>query len=277
MMAYSIAEQLDLRHGASLILVDQFSGAAETHERILKRTDHAVNFRTEFVKDRQEALNFCRSQRINSIYVDSDVGIRNYIGFLGLRRSMHDLHLNVYEEGLGTYRDDIYSRFRKKILGSLGVGTVFGGCRLTESIFVCCPEEYERKMPPRIAKKSIRIAAGIMQTLDVHSDFWEYIFQYDGVRASSSRKCSLYLSGWEMDMDFLSHFSTLAGDKYIKPHPHIRGAISHSCGELIGKSAPAEIVLSDLARNYEEVEVFHHGSSCQRYMTADNIRFELIG
>lgn len=276
LMAYSIAEQLGLWENAHLVIVDEFDGADETWKRICRRKNRSINFTTVFSKDKRSALDLCRSEGINSIFLDSDVGPKNYLRLIGAKFSIGGLCLHVFEEGIGTYRNDIYPSFKRKIFELMGVGAVFGGCSLTDDIFVCNVEEYRRKMPLKIAVKAIGIRKGIRETIERDSEFWEDIFRYEGIKGRSGGKSVLYISNWEIDNEFLSKFSLLTGDKYVKPHPHIRDAPRYEHGVIIGQGTPAEIVILDLAKKYKEVEVFHHGSSCEKYISGSNIRFETI-
>ena len=62
----------------------------------------------------------------------------------------------------------------------------------------------------------------------------------------------------------------------LKLHPHIKEIPNGSLNEfdiLASPNIPAEILISHVAKNFNIVNVFHHGSSVTRYVSFKNVFF----
>src|SRR5690606_35901220 len=113
--ALSVINQLNIRTKAYLVIVDSFFNARSVYER-MKSTDWEFSgLSFEFFVSRSEAHQFVRMHKVNNIFIDADVGVRKYFDLLRMKLNNRLLSINVYEEGIGTYRTDLYPGVKKLI------------------------------------------------------------------------------------------------------------------------------------------------------------------
>lgn len=84
----------------------------------------------------------------------------------------------------------------------------------------------------------------------------------------SNKICRIYLSSWNVDFAFLEKFLSLSGDKYIKLHPHIKHAPEkiNNKASFLPTNLPAEVIVMLMTKSYENVTIYHHGSSLAKYI-----------
>lgn len=272
LVALSIIKQLNIQATSHLVIVDSFFNAEMIFERLKLADWEYSNISIEFCNSTKEAYKFVGSIAINNLFIDADVGVRKYMCLLGIKIRRRLKKIFVYEEGLGTYRSDIYSGLKREIIKFFGIGVHFGGSGITNGVYVCCPSEYLENFP-KYRKSVEKIRCSPQEILRLYFDKFSCIFDYSPSSGLCGEVCNIYLSNWQIDRKFTEKFSALPGDKYLKPHPHIKAEDLSEYGTLIGRTAPAEMVLIDLMEKYKFVNVFHHGSSVEKYISAKNIAF----
>lgn len=272
LVALSIVKQLNIRNKAHLVIVDSFFNARLVYERMKSIDWEFSGLSFEFFESLREARKFARMCKINNLFIDADVGVQKYFYLLRMKFNNRLLNINVYEEGVGTYRTDLYSGVKKSILNLAGIGAHFGGCVLTSRIYLCEPQSY-RKNFPNYKKPIEKLILGPTDIIRQYFSSLSHVFDHCSLAAPTSDICHIYLSSWHVDHHFLKEFSMLAGDKYLKLHPHIKVTDEWGQGTLVSRTAPAEMVLLDMMEKYKSVNVFHHGSSVEKYISGGNINF----
>lgn len=275
MIALAIAEQDDFENKPTFVIVDLFSGAREVAANL--SCDFVQLQRPIYFPSRDLALSYLSSQNFDNIFIDSDVGLKNFLSIALLKINNPQIAIHVYEEGLGTYREDLYSGFKRAIFNRIGVGTYFGACRFVKSIYVFCPQEYVDNFSSNSCRVR-EIEGGLLKFLMGNSDEFKRLFNFEGVKCGvqSHSICSLYLSGWRVSEEFLDHFQKGEGDLYMKLHPHIKGGLLVDGIQCIDASVPAELVLMDLMMKYQLVNVYDHNSSVRRYVVGSKVAFHSV-
>lgn len=274
MVALCIVQQAKFETKPVFVIIDAFCGAGQVAEQLSCEFDQLQT--PVFFDSRQAALLFLKKRKFDNLFIDSDVGLRNFLTLASLKFANPNISIHVYEEGLGTYRTDLYSGYKKKLFGLIGIGALFGSCRFVTSVYVYRSQEYIDNIPENGIKVR-EIQGGVHQFLVENRDALKRVFGFDGIKSISPHFlcCSIYLSSWEVDAEFLSYFQGLEGDLFIKPHPHIRGCEEINGIKLIGANVPAELVLADLMKAYDSVVVFDRKSSVRRYITGKNLVYKM--
>lgn len=281
MVVMAILEQLPVDIIKDLILVDGFIGAEEVSERIAatsSKWDGVI-----FLSKVDDVIGYIKLQRYDWIFIDSDVGIRKYLQLLGIKLIRPQTKISVYEEGLGSYRTDIYAGVKKVLLKYTGVGVYFGGCWLTENIYLYVPDEYIKKTAAK-KNKTIKILKTIPDLFGEHNKWFASVFgllEIELALLASPRKnnCIIYLTSWSWDYKTASDLCRLDAYKILKFHPHIR----EQTKEIIdffdfsaSATVPAEFLVIMASTVFEKVTVYHHGTSVERYLKLKNVQFTKI-
>lgn len=275
LVALSIIKQLGIQTTSYLVIVDEFFNAGPIYERMKSVNWEFSDLAVEFCRHHNDAYKFASTNKIENIFIDSDIGTKKYLQLLNIKFKHRATNISVYEEGLGTYRPDLYSGVKKSIFDILGVGTQFGGSSFTDSLYLYHPNEYQNTFPG-YRKRLEKINLSPLDILRLYFNEFSFIFDYVGVSRQSSNECHLYLSSWDLDYNFIERFLAFPGDKYFKPHPHIKTTDLSEYGTLINRTAPVEMILADLKEKYEIVNVYHHGSSAEKYFNEKNVIFVRI-
>lgn len=273
-MSLLIYKQQHEGDDCTFLFVDSFSGAARLHEKM--REVNCSHFKSSFFVDHSSAYIEAGRARCDRLYIDSDVGLRKYMQLILLRLRNPHVNVAVYEEGLGTYRDDLYSGVKLKLFRFLGAGVYFGGSCFVDEVYVVRLDEYVKRFGSGKARKIVG------RVMDLVSDPWvEKLFQGVGelkVVPKRSESCTVYLSDWHVREAVLNSISSKArGDLFLKLHPHLRlENMQFNEFRVIPSAIPAELLLSRLASIYANVVVYHHGTSAKFYCDLQNISWELV-
>lgn len=275
MVAMTLREQLGLGHRAQLLLVSDFSEADKIFG-LISEHDRQWSSARMYVT-RKAALNACQRMAFDTIFIDSDVGVRTGLSLCKIRMRGRHTRIYVYEEGCGTYQDDYYTPSKAALLRLLGAGDRLGGSRFTKGIWVYAPHEYVNRCSPKKLPVH-KIHKGLSDFVSENGPLLDKLFCGASDSITSVKEndhCIVYLSSWkvyESDIANLSRHST----RYIKLHPHIRGYDTSFLEEgsvLVPSSMPAELLLINLAKHYRSIDVYHHDSSVERYIDMPNISF----
>lgn len=272
MVALSIMHQLEIAGRSHVIVVDAFAGARGVAERLAFLPKPFSGISVAFVDSTTRAYHLLRDNRFSAIFIDADVGFRKAMDLLRIRLNNIEVSINVYEEGLGTYRADLYRGIKRRVLQSIGIGTRFGGFILTDSLYLYRPDEYEEAFRS-IRPKLNAIKKSLVSFIVDYFDTLLVLFNYTPPDLIDGKKCSIYLSNWTIDTSFVNSFLLMPGDGYIKPHPHIINFQEDSYRLVIDPAAPAEIAILSLLRIYDKVDVYHHGSSVERYVNDPRLHY----
>ncbi len=275
MVALSIIKQLEIAGTSHIIVTRTFAGASGVAERLAHLEAPFSGISIVFAQSIPEAYQLLRRQRFSEIFIDADVGVRKFFDLLRIRFRHWRANINVYEEGLGTYRTDLYRGMKKSTLQLIGIGTRFGGSSLTSKLYLYSPSDYKRLFPsdgPTLIKIEEQLSTFINKHLVNLNDIFDYKSDYK----VTSKDCLIYLSSWSVDQYFIKQLGLLSGDQYIKLHPHITDFDEIGSGNYIDPSAPAEMVITELLTFYDNIDVYHHGSSVMRYIKSDRVSYNNI-
>jgi hypothetical protein len=274
-VAMTLREQVGGYGRAHLYAVNGFFDSETIFSRVLEYDPGWASI--SLFGDRMAAIRACAHRKHEQVFVDSDVGVRIYLSLLALKLRRPATRVAVYEEGIGTYRTDLYPSAKAALLSLAGVGTRFGGSNLTSSTWVYHVDEFERRLGD---SRAIRIEPPLLDFIASKASLLESLFASrsleDAIPLASGESCSLYLSNWRVDPTILPMLKARGGPRFLKLHPHAQNpgqefteAFDHS----FPASLPAELLIAKLATRFSHVAVFHHGSSASTYVSQANVEF----
>jgi hypothetical protein len=263
-----------------LIVIDSFSQARQVAERISKNKKwHMVST----VKNRFLSLVKAAFYKPKILYIDTDVGLRLYFYILIFKTLNFKSKVYVYEEGLGTYRTDIYNggqfyKFKSNLFKKVGVSTFFGGSTFCDGVYVFKPDEYKIILKPLPTKNIYAISPSLIQYCSLHTQ--RLLEEFAGkthIGLPVGKKCIIYLSSWAADIEaFEVIYKKIKPQvKILKLHPHIKKIEKEIIGFdiIINNSIPAEILLIEALSCFEKVYVVHHGTSVESYVDHNRVVF----
>jgi hypothetical protein len=260
-----------------LAVVDEFAEAEAVFRNI---SEYNAWGESLFFKDRKQAFSYLSKHiEYKQLFVDTDVGPRYHLRMLLLKLVKAKFVVSVYEEGIGSYRTDLFeSSLKNAFLVGLGVGSYFGHNYFTERIYLFDPERYRKIVGvnnnvfvEKILETYIDFISRCSQRLEYYFDAEELCNTYSG------NECAIYLTGWEIDRNFsfwLSNNRSQFDTTFVKPHPQIktREEILEFDIVIPGR-LPVELFLSSLSQNFQNVTVYHHNSSVAHYLKSENLNF----
>lgn len=281
MVSLAIIDQLPTEVVKELIIIDTFFGAEKLASKLIEASTiwrHAI-----FLKNHVEAFKYCRKRRYEKLFIDSDVGFQKNIDLIKLKICSRNTKVSVYEEGLGSYRNEIYHGIRKKILPMLGCSIYFGNNWLTKEIYLFEPDYYHKNVP-HTKVKAQEIKTKLSQFLKNYEREFDNLFDIKELRsnlliAQSKRSCTIYLSAWYWDAEKMKRPDECNNYRIVKFHPHVKNppaTVDVDFDLTVSPGIPAEILLLIASKIFDRVHVLHHGSSVERYINFKNIEFEKI-
>jgi hypothetical protein len=266
LVAISTAEQIKIIDDCDIFLVDNFFAS----ENFLKNYNN--------LNHKWPELTYCKTFDIafqkfiegeySCLLIDSDIGGKIYSKLLRKKIKNKKITVYVYEEGQGTYRDNVRIGIKKYLFLLLGIGYAFGSSIFTSKIFLYNSDIYAKKFPS-LAKKAVQIDKPIMNFIDENLVFLNKVFQVNKYLKNTEVNEELaYLVLLEKHTRFetikaIKHFK---GDKFIKSHPHVKVFSSEDGFNSINNSIPAELIISNLSNNYTKLIIFHFGTSTRHYL-----------
>jgi hypothetical protein len=281
LVVLAIIDQLPGDTISDLIVVDAFFGAKDTSERL---ADSNPKWRrASFFKNHDAAYKHCKSQKYDRVFIDSDVGLSKNIDLIRIKLSHLKTRICVYEEGLGSYRSDLYYGFKRKLLDFVGAGTRFGGNWLTKEIYLYRPAEYISRFPDSRVEV-VQIGTSIADLIHRYEREFRKLFDLVTLQSNlknfgSNEVCDIYLTSWRWDEDVMRRLQQCESCRIIKFHPHLKenySLIANSFDVLAQSNIPAEILIASVAAIFKKVRVMHHGSSATRYLNINNVEFSEV-
>lgn len=279
MVVLTLIQQLEANCRQDILIVHDFAGAKSVHERM--KSLCGENCRVFCFSNEQLAYKFATAAGYAKLFIDSDVGFQKNLTILKMFFAAPSTRIAVYEEGLGSYRSDLYAGFKKTFLRAMGCGVFFGGNWRTDEIYLYQPEQCRTE----ISAEKIKIRTSISALLATEWDFLAAIFgasdyiQDISRHASASKECVIYLTSWTIDLDKVAMMVAPGRRVLVKPHPHIKEIVTKdwpSQFDVAPGTIPAEMIISSAARIFEHVSVLHHGSSVDRYLQLKNVDFQRV-
>ncbi len=214
----------------------------------------------------------------SSLFIDSDVGLRKFITLARLKIGSSSTKICVYEEGIGTYRSDLYPFHKRLILRSVGAGAIFGQSSLTECIFVYDCEKY-KSISGLKAERVCKIEDDLSTFIRSNRAFLSYLFDAPSQPTWGDEKhYNVYLSDWVIHPQIVCRLKARPEKLLIKPHPHVKKietpeSYGLDSDAFLPAGVPAELLLEMLLAKCPSINVYHHGSSAAYYLCTSGIRF----
>lgn len=276
LVIFSLFDQLPKQIRKEILIIDLFADARGVCQRLSAiMPEDCTAF---FLENEKSAFAQAAQKRYVKIFMDSDVGFVRNLSLMILKLQSPKTILAVYEEGLGTYRNDLYQGLKKSVLSLLGCGVYFGGNWLVRELYLYRPEECANLMH----SEKIKIHKKIQTLLQEDWNKFEFIFDTAGFfdqierQVNDQSNCTIYISNWHLDRTIVSILRSTVGLVIVKPHPHIKNLEEIKFYEsliLAKATVPAEMLIIWASSHFESVSVVHHGSSVVRYIDFDNVVF----
>lgn len=278
MICMAIRDQLGLSRRSHLMLVSSFHDAGFVLERIREHDRRWVSVAA--FPTRRDAVVGCAGGDYRAVFIDTDVGPQIARELKRLRGCVPGLRLCVYEEGLGTYRDDLCSARGTVLMRVLGASTYFGGLTATDEVWLFRPKLYAGLFP-QAAHKTRAIEPSLEAWLRANEGLLESLFldsplEHSLPAAPPGGRCVLYLTGWSWHPGLQEIIRSFGGTSILKMHPHIEEEapeLTALFDIVIPARVPAELVVMALARRFADVWVIHHGSSTAGYVNPPNVKY----
>lgn len=275
MISLILTDQASKGLEVEFAVIDSFAGAKEFCERLKK---FKPEIKATLFPNKKKAFSSIRGEVYRNIYLDSDVGVVNFIDIFWLKLFDFQVKFFVYEEGVGTYRGELTESLLKvRFLKKIGIGYSFGTCFFTSGIFVFLPSEYKakNKKSAKVIPIEMTLSDWIGRRLDEVCELFGMDVDFD---KNLNNICSggdfyLYLSDWNVDLDLIDRLSDL-GNFFVKLHPHIKNAPNIKQGasaHFISNGVPAELILIKMSLLAKKLTVYHSGTSALKYVSGKNI------
>ena len=275
MVVLALIEQLPSSVQMELLIADSFADAEGVSQRLA--TVLPPRYKVIFFNDIAAAYSRVLKANYAVVHIDSDIGFRRNLTLWYLRIRSSQTKIAVYEEGLGTYRDDLYRGVRKVVLKLLGVGVYFGGQSRVQVLYIYKPDEYKNS----IRAKKTKIEKTISSLIAENKYNLNYVFNAEKVfsdieiRIPASSNCAIYLSSWDFKQATVDKLNDSADFVIVKLHPHIKHLPSSESSKnfIVPNGIPAEILIVATAKRLKSIVVYHHGSSVSRYLDNEKVNF----
>lgn len=270
-----VARQLDLGP-ATLSVVPTFDEAAAVIARL---HEHDTGFAdVHRARHRTTALVALARRGASYVLLDSDVGLRTPVAMWLARALRPDVRLALYEEGLSLLEPDP-DQHPNRVFAALGAVCSLGEGRLTQEIWTYSPDAVRARLPQ--ARCVRRIETSVQTFMAERRDVLAAVFwpsREDEVQRWSGRRCCLYLSSWQVEPRVFDHLDQSGAFTVCKFHPHLRDVTVRPRGvaQVVPAAVPAELLILDLAEAFDDVEVWHHGSTVAHYVSSPRVRFRHV-
>ncbi len=289
LIALTIKEQLD--NGKNNLLVIKHFQDPELFIRKVEKSDWFYIYSTY---NKAKLIYLIGFNKYDEIYIDSDVGFLNYLLLFTIKVFRPRLVINVFEEGMGTYFSEnyFYNKFKLYVYSLLGIGTNFGSCIFTTSIFLYDIDRYLincKRKPNNVFKieKSIEdICKNNFNFLDENCvDLTVVIESYK----PKLENCLIILGTWieprnsldSLDNSILkaieeANYNSNSDLVIVKEHPNLnrRNNIPDFKSSIIfNSSTPAEFLIFYLLSFFKTIKVIHHESTVSFYVKSPQVKF----
>jgi hypothetical protein len=221
-----------------------------------------------------QALDFAATVKADILYIDCDVGYMRFIQLLKLKKSLPEIKIYIYEEGIGVNRDDYKLGFKRAIFKILGIGINFGGSRFTEGIFIYSEKNYRTKdkvVPKEVVEIHEKYYSYITRNIELLSKIFELIevgIALDRFQKNAG-EIAIFLSDWEVNVNFskVEFLRIKHPNLLIKMHPRSSENLRGIVGLKIPAFIPAElIIVLARARDFTIYVYSTHKSTVEYYL-----------
>lgn len=247
------------------------------------------------LSNKNEIFAFLIKNKYQEIYLDSDVGLINYLFFFRLKLIKLNLKIIIFEEGMGTYfKENYFYNFIKILFYKLfGIGTNFGSSIFTSSIFLYKPLVY-LALKQRYPRNVIGIKMDIESLYEFNHEYLNKLcncdkLEHDLKKFSFNNDCIIILGTWiepYRKLNFLdekikktiqeANLNLTNDCIIIKEHPNEnrRNTIPKFDHQIIfNYNTPVEILIYHLLFRFSTIKIIHHESTVEHYVTNTRVLF----
>lgn len=266
--------------GRSMLLVDSFKDASIFYKNILELGEWDY---INLFADETSLYKFLRTRisKNDKLFIDSDYGLKTKFRLQSLKVN----NIFVYEEGVGSYRNDLlsslnYHPLKTWILKILGVKEHMGGTSLVKGLYIYDVDKHISRVSDFKNKRYLferpfdnQIIKYKTHLIENFADFEKYY-----KKKYENKDVYLYLTSWNYNEkadilfnDLLTNNSRTQPSFIIKVHPHIKDIKFHfSYDDVIEGNIMAELLIVILHATARSLTVVHEGSSVIHYFPTLN-------
>ena len=241
-----------------LIVVGAFYDAKRYVEHIKEYDDEWTD--VLYMNDVSESHHWIRNHRINNLFIENDASWKIFfINLFGRIKSIY-----VYEEGIGSYKNDTKGGIESVTRRILGVGNHNGESKYCKGIILTKPWLYNQKFNTTKAR-AFRFSFG--DCLRNNELLLEKITgSMPEVLNVSNNRVLIYVTEWKIHSDVLERFGNEVCNYdlcFIKLHPHIKTfkSTANNLFHVIQSPMMMEMILYFLLKQNNQVTVWHHCST----------------
>lgn len=251
-----------------LLIVDLFYGADIFYQNILK-----LNYWDDiiFLCHSKIAYRYLADKisKIDNLFIDSDYGLKKGLWLSRIKTK----NIYVYEEGLGSYRNDLRSykngsRIIDFCLRLLGVKEHFGGTKYVRGIYIYDHERF-KKTVPNFKNKIYSFPYNFHSNLNVLKEHFHFQIDYINNIISNlptNKELCIYLTSWNYNKNIEKFFKE---NEYwiVKPHPHIKydNFDVNKFNIVVKADIFIELFFNELLDKKITFVVYHENSSALQY------------
>lgn len=276
-LQYCNAHNIDVEGAKTLVFLGDFHGATEFYEKIKS----SVYWERKFCFGTYRQL-FCflirEISEDDKLFIDSDYGLQTNWMLSRIKTK----EIFVYEEGYGSYRNDLLSgRCKSEILywflKFLGNKEHFGDSKFVKGIYLYDLPKHSLLVSD-FKNQRFSFRKPFVDNLNDICDEMLTIEQRREYRVMvEGKSVYLYLTNWHYNKKIEHLFQekrNLGNDDIImilKPHPRIKKFSSEFEFDLVlSNNVMVELVLLTFHKFAKELFVYHDGSSALLYLTDIN-------
>ncbi len=269
--ALALIEDLGLSGDVQILVADCFADASSVVIRF-SEYESRVSFR--LVATYGEAIDIAAAELPAHLFIHWDVGFGTQRRLKRLHRQNKGSRISLFEEGVGTYRQDIYPAIKKLIFRLIGLPVNIGGSKYVDDIYVYDKKKYVSSalVRPRFVKQ---IEPSLASFIEAREAQLISIFSardlIKSLEESSSSVCTIYLSSWNFKELDLEELFPKNGVRVLKLHPHCQTRVLRDDILVAPRSLPAELLVMIASRIFDVVTVYHSGSSLPLYINFENV------
>lgn len=268
-----LCEQLGLYENTTIYIADSYYHASTIASKA-SIVEARINFK--LVKSYEEAINATLLELPAHVFIHWDVGFGTQPRLKKFKKANYGHKISVFEEGIGTYRQDVYPPLKRTIFKILGLPVNVGGSRYVDDIYVFDREKYINQAYAR-PDNVIQINTRLDEAMASQAGTFSYLFSSEdflsSLQSSSNDTCEIYLSNWSFhESDIHGRFSENV-TKVLKLHPYCDANFESDEILVAPKSLPAELLILTASNTFRSVTVYHNASSVHLYITCPNVSF----
>lgn len=210
---------------------------------------------------------YIKSHKINYLFVENDASFKMtmYMCYAKLFKRVNKLF--VFEEGIGTYRNDLHRGLDKVVRNVIGVGSHYGASFFSDNVILYEPGLYNKKFN---SKKAIPFANTFVEGLKKNDVLLSMVCdRVPSELEMKNKKILMYISNHTIDNNIILKMVD-EKNKYdficVKPHPHITKFDDIPDGIFVVKTnILVEFIIYNMLKNGNNLTVWHQASTSLVY------------